>query len=318
MKNYFTPYRKYSRYALILVPRILRQIVFKCTRLIPSDRLYIKIVYFLTFGRWLDLDHPEKLKNFNEKIQWLKLHNNTPLHTRMADKLEVRKIIEEKLGPGYTFPLLGVWDSFDEINFAELPDQFVLKPTHDSGSIVFCRDKKSFDRRKAKAKLEAALRRNYYWFGRELPYRDIPPRLIAEPLMVDESGTQLKDYKLFCFDGSVKMIQVDFDRFTDHHRNLYTPEWELIDAFILYPHAPDKTIPQPDILPEMLAAASRLSKGFPFVRIDFYVINGKLYFGEFTFHHEGGLGRIRPQTFNMEMGSWIHLPAADDAQTRRK
>ena len=114
------------------------------------------------------------------------------------------------------------------------------------------------------------------------------------------------------------MIQVDFDRFTDHHRNLYTPKWELIDAFILYPHAPGKKIPEPDVLPEMLSAASRLSQGFPFVRIDFYVINGKLYFGEFTFHHGGGLERIRPKAFNLEMGSWIHLPAAGDVQDKGK
>lgn len=282
--------------------------VFYCTRMIPSDQLYIKLVYFLTFGKWLDLDHPEKLTTFNEKIQWLKIHNDTSEFTRRADKLAARQVVGEILGEGHTFPLLGVWEHFDDIDFEQLPEQFVLKPTHDSGSIVFCRDKKTFDKLHAGKKLEAALRRNYYWLGREHPYKDIPPRLIAEPLMSDEGETQLKDYKLFCFDGQVKMIQVDFDRFTDHHRNLYTPEWELIDAFILYPNAPEKTIPKPEILQEMLSAASRLSQGFPFVRIDFYVIGRKLYFGEFTFHHEGGLGRIRPRAFNTTLGSWIKLP----------
>ena len=308
MKNYFTPPRKYFRYALILLPRILRQLVFKCTRLIPSDRFYLKLVYFLTFGRWLDLDHPEKLTTFNEKIQWLKLHNNTPEHTRRADKFAVREVVDKILGPDHTFPLLGVWEHFDDIDFDQLPEQFVLKPTHDSGSIVFCRDKRTFDKARTKKKLETALRKNYYFLGREYPYKNIPPRLIAEPLMVDESGTQLKDYKLFCFDGEVKMIQVDFDRFTSHHRNLYTPDWKLLDVFILYPHDPEKTIPKPAILPEMLTAASRLSQGFPFVRIDFYVIQDKLYFGEFTFHHGGGLERIRPAEFNTVLGSWIKLP----------
>ena len=307
MKNYFTPRRKCCRWILTLLPRILRRIVINCTHLISSDKLYIKIVYFLTFGKWLDLDHPENLVTFNEKLQWLKMHNDTPLHTQMVDKLAVKEIINEKLGPDYTFPLLGSWEHFDDIDFSKLPDKFVLKPTHDSGSIVFCRDKQKFDRGMAKKKLEAALKRNYYWLGRERPYKDVPPRLIAEPLMVDESGTQLKDYKFFCFDGKVKMIQVDFDRFTNHHRNLYTPDWKLIDAFMLYPHAPEKTIPQPDILPQMLSAAELLSQGFPFVRVDFYVINGKLYFGEFTFHHEGGFGRIKPDEFNAEMGSWITL-----------
>ena len=317
MKNYFTPCRIYTRSILTILPRLLRRFVFMCTHSISSDKSYIKIVYFLTFGKWLDLDHPETLVTFNEKLQWLKMHNNTPLHTKMVDKFAVREIIDEKMGPGHVFPLLGVWEHFDDIDFSKLPDKFVLKPTHDSGSIVFCRDKKNFDIVGAKKKLEAALKRNYYWLGRERPYRDIPPRLIAEPLMVDESGTQLKDYKLFCFDGVVKMIQVDFDRFTDHHRNLYTPEWKLIDAFMLYPHAPDKTIPPPVILPQMLSAASQLSQGFPFVRVDFYVINGKLYFGEFTFHHEGGYGRIKPDSFNVEMGSWIKLPCGSCQNDRK-
>lgn len=316
MKDYSVPYRKYCRYALIFLPRALRQLVFKCSRLIPSDRLYLKIVYFLTFGKWIDLDHPEKLRAFTEKIQWLKIHNDSPLHTRMADKYAAREIVEKELGPGHTFPLLGVWEHFDDIDFSKLPDQFVLKPTHDSGSIVFCYDKKTFDRRAAGKKLEAALRRNYYWFGREHPYRDIVPRLIAEPLMVEESGGALKDYKIFCFDGEVKFIQIDIDRFTNHHRNLYTPEWKLIDALtnIHYPIAYDMEIPKPELLPEMLSAAARLSKGFPCIRIDFYVVNSKLYFGEFTFHHGSGLVHILPPEFDLEMGSWIHLPIADDVR----
>ncbi len=313
MKNYFTPFRRWTYYALVLIPRILRQCVFYCTHLIASDELYLKIVYFLTFGKWLDLRHPETLKLFNEKTQWLKMHNDTALHTQMADKLGVREIIRDKLGDGYTFPLLGAWKHFDEIDFGSLPDQFVLKPTHDSGSIVFCRDKSSFDRMKARKKLESALKRNYYWLGRERPYRDIVPRIIAEPLMADnDSHSDLKDYKLYCFDGTVRMIQVDYDRFTSHHRNLYTPEWQLIDAFILYPNDPTKEIPVPAILPEMLDVASRLSKGFPFVRVDLYVINNRLYFGEFTFHHEGGLGRIRPREFNRTMGDWIKLPGGEE------
>jgi len=324
MKDYFTPWRKWLRYSILLGPRILREGVFRCSRLIPSDRLYLKIVYFLTFGKWLDLDHPESLRNFNEKLQWLKLHNDTPLHTRMADKVAVRRIIEEKIGPGYTFPLLGVWEHFDDIDFSRLPEQFVLKPSHDSGSIVFCRDKQSFDRRRARKKLEAALRRNYFWFGREMPYKDIPPRILAEPLMVDESGTQLKDFKLFCFDGEVKVIQVDFNRFTGHRRNLYTPQWERLDMFIMYPNAPQVSIPRPKKLDEMLKWGAELSRGFPFLRVDFYEIHDRIYFGEFTFHHEGGLGRIKPERFNTLMGDWIRLPQnrgedhADLQQTKER
>ena len=308
MINYFTPIRRVIYYSLVLIPRILRQIVFKCSHLIKSNELYLKLVYFLTFGKWLDLKHPESLKTFNEKIQWLKLHNDTPLFTQMVDKYEVRKIIEAKLGPRYMFPLLGVWESADEIDFDKLPEKFVLKPTHDSGSIVFCRDRSNFNQNKARCKLRKALRRNYYWLGREMPYKNVHPRIIAEPMMSDnKSGQDLKDYKLFCFNGVIKMIQVDYDRFTNHHRNLYTPEWKLIDAFILYPNNPQQIIAPPNALPHMLEIGRKLSKGFPFVRIDLYVINDRIYFGEFTFHHGGGLERIRPREFNRTMGEWIRL-----------
>lgn len=225
----------------------------------------------------------------------------------MVDKYGVREIIRQKIGEKYLFPLLGVWKNFEDIDFDLLPAQFVLKPTHDSGSIVFCRNKLTFDKQKAKKKLEKALGRNYYFLGRELPYKNVEPQIIAEPLMTDESGTELKDYKVFCFDGEVKMIQVDFDRFTNHGRNLYTPEWDLIEAFILYPYDHNRIIPKPTVLPEMLTIASKLSKGFPHVRIDFYVIRDKLYFGEFTFHHAGGLARIKPDKFNETLGSYINL-----------
>ena len=308
MKDYFTSTRKYLYYLLVFIPRILREIVFKSTHIIKSDEIYLKIIYFLTFGKWLDLKHPERLKLFNEKIQWLKLHNNTPLHTQMVDKYEMRQIVEKTIGKGVTFPLLGVWNNTEDIDFETLPDKFVLKPTHDSGSIVFCRGKDKFDKKAALRKLSIALKRNYYWLGREYPYKNVKPRIIAEPLMSDnETQSDLKDYKLFCFDGEVKMIQVDYDRFTNHHRNLYTPDWNLIDAFILYPNNPNHIIEKPDVLPQMLAIGQKLSKGFPFVRIDLYVIGNKVYFGEFTFHHGGGLERIRPREFNMKMGNWIKL-----------
>ena len=309
MKNYFTLPRRVLYYSLVLVPRITRLFIFHYSQYIKSDELYLKIIFFLTFGKWLNFKHPETLRTFNEKTQWLKLHNNTQLHTQMVDKYEVRKIIEEKLGSGYTFPLLGVWNNADEIDFNKLPQQFVLKPTHDSGSIIICRDKTLLNQNTARQKLRQALIRNYYWLGREMPYKNVQPRIIAEPLMSDnETHSELKDYKLFCFDGVVKMIQVDYDRFTNHHRNLYTPEWRLIDAFILYPNDPNHIIEKPEVLPQMLEIGQKLSKGFPFVRIDLYVICNKVYFGEFTFHHEGGLGRIRPRQFNITMGDWIHLP----------
>lgn len=281
--------------------------LFKYSHLIQSDERYLKLLYFLTFGKWLDFDKPESFHNFNEKIQWLKLKNYDPIYTTMADKYAMKQYVSERLGNGYTFPLLGCWSHFDEIDFSKLPDQFVLKPTHCSGSVVLCRDKHSFDYQSAKTTLEKALSYNYYLRGRERPYKDIPRKIIAEPLMVDESGTELKDYKFFCFNGEVKLIQVDFDRFTNHRRNLYTPDWKLVDASILYPNDFGRKIEIPEVLDQMIACASILSKGIPFVRVDFYIIRNRFYLGEFTFYHGGGLERIRPRKFSDQLGSWIVL-----------
>ena len=309
LQDYFTPTHKLLYYGLVIIPRLLRLIVTKFSHYIKSDETYIKIIYFLTFGKWLDLNHPEKLKTFTEKTQWLKLHYDKPLHTKMVDKFEMRSIIQEKLGDGYTFPLLGVWNNFDEINFSLLPDQFVLKCTHDSGSVVFCKDKNKFDISAARKKLTKAIKENFYWVGRELPYKNVQPRIIAEPLMTDnQEKSDLKDYKFFCFNGKVKLIQVDYDRFRNHHKNFYSPDWQLLNVFIRYPNDPLHIIPPPKVLPKMLEIAHNLSNGFPFVRIDLYVIDDKIFFGEFTFYHGGGLTRIRPRKFDETMGSWIKLP----------
>lgn len=252
----------------------------------------------------LDLEHP---RTFNEKIQWLKLYDRNPLYTKLVDKDAVKQWVAERIGEEYIIPTLGVWEHFDDIDFSRLPDKFVLKCTHDSGSIVFCHSQASFDKVKAKAKLEYCLSRNIFWLYREWPYLNVPPRIIAEPFIADESGVELKDYKVQNFDGEPKFIQVDFNRFADHKRNLYDKNWQYIEAEILYPTDKNHQIQRPVCLEKLLECARELSKGIPYVRTDFYIINENIYFGEMTFHHGAGYENIRPEEFASKLDGYICL-----------
>ncbi len=275
---------------------------------IVDDAEYVGRQYRYYTGRDLDLGVPE---TFNEKIQWLKLYDRRGSYTQMVDKHEAKRYVAREAGEEYTVPTLGVFQSFDEIDFGRLPDQFVLKCTHDSGSVVACREKSRFDRAGAKRVLEPALERNYYWRHREWPYKNVRPRIIAEKYL-EEPGGELKDYKFFCFDGKAELIQVDFDRFSGHKRNLYTTDWEYVDAVIKYPNSPEKKIARPQKLGEMVRLAEKLSRGIPHVRVDLYCVGRQIYFGEFTFHHGGGYEEFTPGSLGYRLGSRIPLnPAAE-------
>ncbi|MCU9942847.1 glycosyl transferase, partial [Bacillus pacificus] len=189
----------------------------KISKVIP-DKTYLEIKYKLTTGKKLDFENP---KTFNEKLQWLKLHNRNPEYTTMVDKFEVRKYIADKIGEEYLIPLIGVYDSFEEIDFEVLPNQFVLKPNHTSGNVYICKDKSKINYKELKKEINMWLKRKYYWMHREWPYKNVKPKIVCEKYMVDESGTELKDYKMYCFNGETKIIQVDYDRFNGHKRNLY-------------------------------------------------------------------------------------------------
>ena len=284
--------------------RIYRKICTLGMKILP-DKLYLTLLYEVRTGKRINWEYPE---SFNEKLNWLKLYDRRPEYVKMADKYEVRDYIREKLGEEYLIPLLGVWDSVEDIDFLSLPEQFVLKCTHDSASVVICKDKSNFDQEAAKRKLEAALKTNYFYPSREWPYRDIVPRIIAEQYMVDESHTELKDYKIYNFSGNPELIQVDFGRFTKHERNLYTTDWKYIDEQIEYPKNKDKIIEKPNNLEEMLYCARKLSEGIPSVRTDFYSINGQTYFGEITFYQEGGFGRFESEDYEKKLGDLIQLP----------
>lgn len=279
-------------------------LVYRVCRYIP-DKLWIQIKFLCRMGKFPNLRNPE---TFNEKIQWLKLHNRKPEFATMVDKYEVKKIIAERMGEEYLIPTLGVWEHFEDIDFEKLPEQFVLKCTHDSGGLVICKDKSKLDIKRAGEKIKRCLKSNYYWHGREWPYKSVKPRIIAEQYMVDESGVELKDYKIFNFNGEPKLIQVDFNRFVKHTKNIYDTEWNYMDVAINYPTDSNVSIKKPECLEEMLNMARELSKGLPFLRTDFYVINGKIYFGELTFSPGSGFMKVTPESFDLEMGSWIPVP----------
>ncbi len=269
------------------------------------DALWLRVLYRTKLHRSLNLKNPQK---FTEKLQWLKLHDRNPLYSQLVDKYEVKQYVEEKLGKKYLIPTLGVWNHFDEIDFDALPDQFVLKCTHDSGGLCICKDKSLFDKGSAKEKLERSLSNNFYWWTREWPYKNVKPRIIAEKYMVDEGGMELKDYKFFCFNGEPYYIQLDFDRFIDHKRNIFNAKWELQDVEIQFPSDHSRFTECPANLDEMLTVARKLAGDFPHVRVDLYNIQGSVFFGELTFYHGGGFEEFRPQEWDDIFGDLLKLP----------
>lgn len=282
---------------------VLKEFLLKTTRIIP-DELYLRIAYRMVTGETLHLNPPV---TYNEKLQWLKLNNRKDLYTSMVDKYEVRKFIKERIGDGYLIPTLGVWDKLEELDFDSLPDEFVLKCTHDCGGLIICRDKTKLNREAAKKKLAACLCHNFYYQGREWPYKNVKPRIYAEKYMSDPNEEQLSDYKVFCFDGMPRMIQVDYDRYIGHKRQFFDTEWNRMDVSFHFLSDTKKQIARPSVLEEMLELSRKLSAGFPHLRTDFYIIGNKLYVGEMTFFHGTGFGRWWPKSFDAEMGSWLDL-----------
>ena len=255
-------------------------------------------------------------ETFNEKLQWLKLWDATPEKTRLADKYRVRDWVKKIAGEEVLIPLLGVWDRYEDIDFDALPDQFVLKANDASGRNIIVRDKAEFDPAEGKRKFDRWAREPFAFdTGFEMHYLNIPPKIIAERYM--ENMDQLVDYKFMCFGGKVKFIWVDTDRYTDHHRTLFTTAWERMDVTIGdYAPAAEK-IPQPVNLGKMIALAETMSRGFAHVRVDFYEVDGRVYFGEMTFTSTSGLDRAFPRSFERTMGDWLPLPAPSPIPVRK-
>jgi len=268
-----------------------------------SDEKYLKFIYFLCFKRKLNLSNPV---TFTEKLQWMKLYDRREIYTTMVDKYAVKEYVSKKIGKQYIIPTIGVWDNFEQINFDELPNQFVLKTTHDSGGIVICQDKGTFDIKSAKKKLDGCLKRNFFYLAREWPYKNVKPRIIAEPYITDENN-QLNDYKLFCFSGKVKMLYVASDRGIDTRFDFFDQEFNHLPFENTHPNS-DKKVVKPYGFEKMKELAESLSEGYPEMRVDFYDIDGKVYFGEITFFLMGGFVPFEPDEWDYTIGSWLNLP----------
>lgn len=281
------------------------------SKLWPAE-LYIKCFFFLYQRKWLNLKKPQ---SFNEKLNWLKLHDHNSLYTLMADKYEVKKYVAERIGEDKIVPLLGVWDSFDNINFEELPSQFVLKCTHDSGSFAICKDKATFDVAKAQKVLEKGLKRNFYWGKREWVYKNIKPRIIAEKYIDSLGSMDSYEYKLTCFNGECKIFTlctgIAHSAFEKRTNDNYDRDFNHLPWYAYYKNS-TKSVQIPPEAKLMIEYAEKLSKGIPQVRVDFYLVDNKIYFGEFTFYTWAGVIDFTPSEWDNIMGSWLDLPLLDE------
>ena len=278
----------------------------RCARIIP-DKLFLSVKFRMMMGYWMDFNNP---KTYNEKIQWLKLNYRHPGLTRMVDKVDAKIYVTEVLGTNDNIiPTIAVYNSLNEIEWDKLPEQFVIKCTQGSGDFLICRDRALFDISSAKAMLGKYFKRNYYWASREWPYKNIKPRIIVEKYMEDESGYELKDYKWFCFHGEPKLLFIATDRNNLHEEtkfDFYDSEFNHLDVRNGHPNSSKKLI-KPQGFEEMKRLAAKLSEGHPHLRVDFYDINGKVYFGELTFFHWGGFVAFDPKIWDERLGDMIDL-----------
>lgn len=285
-------FRRNARYLLTFMP----------------DKAFLQLHYFLTIGRFVNFKNP---KTYTEKLQWLKLNDQHPEYSKLVDKLAVRDHIDEVMGEGHLFPLLGVWDSFDDIDFESLPEQFVLKCNHDSGSTRVIKSKSSItpeEMEKYREHFNRRVGRDYYYACREYPYKGLPRHIIAEAFMVDESAPEksIEDYKFFCFNGEPKIMFVATDRDTDVKFDFFDMDFNHLDIENIHAQS-GKEIQKPAKFEEMKEIAAKLSQGMRQVRIDLYELNGKIYFGEYTIFHGAGFGEFKPREWEERLGDWINL-----------
>lgn len=300
--------KKLIEYILHNPRALILAILVRLAPIIP-DRQYLKWMFRLKMGYKLNLDNPQ---TFSEKLQWLKLYNRKPEYTQMVDKYEAKKYVANIIGEEYIIPTLGVWDKFEDIDFDALPNQFVLKTTHGGGNtgVVICKDKSSFDKAKAKQKLEKSLKSDIYKSLKEWPYKNVKKRIIAEEYIEVVRQQDLPDYKFFCFNGEPKYCQVIRDRNTKETIDFYDMDWNHMPFVGLNPIAKNgvEPIEKPISLDKMISICETLSIKVPFVRIDLYVILDKIYFGEITFFPASGLGIFNPHDWNYKFGELIKLP----------
>ena len=273
------------------------------------DKPYIKLLYWFKMRRKLNLDKPE---TYNEKLQWLKLYYRNPSYTEFVDKYAVKEYVANTIGDEFIIPTIGVWTHPEDIQWETLPNQFVIKTTHGGGNcgVIICKDKESFDFVGACSRIKTALKQNIYKSWREWPYKNVVPRIIAEPYMEDKRTNELRDYKFFCFDGQIKALFVGTERQKageDVKFDFFDPDYNHLPFKQGHKWA-KKTPEKPDSFNLMKTLVEKLSQGFPHVRIDMYEVNGHPYFGEMTFYHFGGMVPFNPEEWDKRFGEWLRLP----------
>lgn len=299
--------KNYVKQSMFVYKHIVLSIQYINEHFISSQKA-IEYSFKQRLKRNLELDNPVL---YNDKLQWLKLYWRDDLAILCADKYEVRKYIEETIGKDYLNELFGLYDSTKEINFDSLPTQFVLKGTHGSGFNIICKDKSKLDIKLVRKKLDLWLRINYFYKGREWVYQSIKPRIISEKYLCDVNGNPPMDFKIYCFNGVPRLIQVDIDRFGKHKQNFYDCEWNFRDVHIWCDNDKDFIIKKPVNFEKMIEFARLLSYPFPHVRVDLYNLDGKILFGELTFFHLNGYMPFIDKDLELEMGNWLDLSTID-------
>ena len=269
------------------------------------DKLFLKLLYKKNIGKKLNFDNP---KTFNEKLQWLKIYDRNPLYVKLVDKYEVRNYIKEKIGEEYLIPLIGVYNRFEDIKFELLPNQFVLKCTHDSGGVFVCKDKEKCDFMEMKNKVNKLLKRNFFYQSREWPYKEVKHKIIIEKYMQEDGKAELTDYKLMCFNGKVKCTLVCSDRNSKSglRKDFYDTNWNRL-PFQKHGKNLEHQMPKPENYELMVQLAEKLARDFKFLRVDLYEISGKIYFGELTLYPGAGIEKFEPSEWDEILGSWLEL-----------
>lgn len=289
-------------YKKVFKNREFRLKLINCLRVIPT-KPYLKIVYKIKTGKKLNLKNPV---GFNEKLNWLKVNEKRAEYTDLVDKIKVRDYVKNKLGEDICFPLLGQWERYEDIDFERLPEQFVLKCNHDSGSVKIIKDKKEIDHKSFSKFYKSRLKMNPYTIGREYPYKNVKPMIMAEKYMVPKGAKDIEDYKFFCFNGKPEIMFVATDRSTDVKFDFFDMDFNHLDIENIHAQS-GKKIEKPNLFDKMKEIATKLSQGMKFVRIDLYEIEGKIYFGEFTFFHGGGFWLFNPEEWERKLGDLIKL-----------
>ncbi len=284
--------------SLLMKPLILSSKSMWC----DTSDMYIKLMFLIKEGEWLNLEQP---RTFNEKLNWLKNNYRKPLFTQMVDKYEVKSLVSNMIGEGYIVPCYGVWDKFEDIDFNKLPESFVLKTTNDSSGTIVCKDKRGLNLEFCKNRLSRSLHQNYYYSFREWPYKDVKPRIIADKLLDDGTGEVLRDYKFWCFEGKPTYMY-----FTVKNDDIYENFYDMDFKPVAINHRFKRAVPEfdkPECFEEMKELASKLSADIPFVRVDFFQVAGKVYFGEFTFYDWGAMRRFSTKKQDFELGELIDI-----------